>query len=41
MIGCHFGRFVQVTVAGGSYQDGLNTIIQGIPPGISKKVKGY
>lgn len=34
MIGCHFGKFFQVTVGGGSYQDGLNTIIQGIPPGM-------
>jgi len=34
MIGCHFGKFFQVTVAGGSYQDGLNTIIQGTPPGM-------
>ena len=34
MIGCHLGRFFQVTMAGGSYQDGLNTVIQGIPPGL-------
>ncbi|MBD3344218.1 MAG: chorismate synthase [Chitinivibrionales bacterium] len=34
MIGCHFGRFLQVTVAGGSYQEGLTAVIQGIPPGI-------
>ena len=34
MIGCHYGRFLQVSVTGGSYQDGLNTIIQGIPPGM-------
>ncbi|MBU1767578.1 MAG: chorismate synthase, partial [Candidatus Omnitrophica bacterium] len=34
MFGCHFGKFFQVTVGGGSYQDGLNTIIQGIPPGM-------
>ena len=31
MIGCHFGRFFQVTVAGGSYQDGLTAVIQGAP----------
>jgi chorismate synthase len=34
MIGCHFGRFFQVTVAGGSYQDGLTSVIQGVPPGL-------
>ncbi len=34
MIGCHMGRFVQVTVAGGSYQEGLVSVIQGIPPGV-------
>lgn len=34
MIGCHLGRFFQVTVSGGSYQEGLTAIIQGIPPGM-------
>ncbi len=34
MIGCHLGKFFQVTVAGGSYQDGLSAILQGIPAGI-------
>jgi len=34
MIGCHLGRFLQVTVAGGSYQDGLLSVIQGVPPGM-------
>lgn len=34
MIGCHIGRIFQVTVAGGSYQDGLSAIIQGNPPGM-------
>ncbi|MFC1736558.1 chorismate synthase [Candidatus Hydrogenedentota bacterium] len=34
MIGCHLGRFFQATVAGGSYQDGLTTVIQGAPPGM-------
>ena len=34
MIGCHLGRFFQVTVAGGSYQDGLTAVIQGVPPGM-------
>ena len=34
MIGCHIGRIFQVTVAGGSYQDGLTAVVQGHPPGI-------
>ncbi len=34
MIGCHLGRNFQVTVAGGSYQDGLSAVIQGNPPGM-------
>ena len=34
MIGCHVGRFFQVSVAGGSYQDGLTAIVQGVRPGL-------
>jgi len=34
MIGCHLGRFFQVTVAGGSYQDGMTAVLQGVPPGM-------
>jgi chorismate synthase len=34
MIGCHIGRVFQVTVAGGSYQEGLTSVIQGVPPGM-------
>ena len=34
MIGCHFGRCFQVTVAGGSYQEGLTSVLQGVPPGL-------
>jgi len=34
MLGCHLGRCFQVTVAGGSYQEGLTNIIQGVPPGM-------
>jgi chorismate synthase len=34
MIGCHIGRCFQVTIAGGSYQDGLTAVIQGHPPGM-------
>jgi len=35
MLGCHFGRLFQVTVAGGSYQEGLTTVLQGVPPGLA------
>ena len=34
MMGCHLGKCFQVTVAGGSYQDGLTAILQGVPPGM-------
>ncbi len=34
MIGCHIGRIFQVTVGGGSYQDGLVAVLQGVPPGM-------
>lgn len=34
MIGCHFGRIFQVTVGGGSYQEGLSAVVQGVPPNI-------
>ena len=34
MIGCHIGRMFQVTVAGGSYQEGLASVIHGVPPGM-------
>lgn len=34
MIGCHLGRNFQVTVAGGSYQEGLTSVVQGVPPGL-------
>src|SRR4030066_2363751 len=34
MSGCHIGRMFQVTVAGGSYQEGLTSVIQGVPPGM-------
>ena len=34
MIGCHTGRCFQVTVAGGSYQEGLTAVVQGHPPGM-------
>ena len=33
MIGCHIGRMFQVTVAGGSYQEGLTSVVHGVPPG--------
>jgi len=34
MLGCHIGRLFQVTVAGGSYQEGMTSVIQGVPPGM-------
>ncbi len=34
MLGCHLGRCFQVTVAGGSYQEGLTSIVHGAPPGM-------
>jgi len=34
MLGCHFGRCLQLTVGGGSYQEGLTSVLQGVPPGI-------
>lgn len=34
MFGCHLGKLFQVTVAGGSYQEGLTSVIQGVPPGL-------
>ena len=34
MFGCHIGRNFQVTVSGGSYQDGLAATLQGVPPGM-------
>ncbi|MBN2736061.1 MAG: chorismate synthase [Spirochaetales bacterium] len=35
MFGCHHGRLFQTTVAGGSYQEGLTTVLQGVPAGLS------
>ncbi len=34
MIGCSAGRNFQVTVGGGSYQEGLTSVLQGVPPGM-------
>ncbi|MDI9431232.1 MAG: chorismate synthase [Planctomycetota bacterium] len=34
MLGCHLGHNFQLTVAGGSYQEGLASTIQGVPPGM-------
>jgi len=34
MLGCCIGRNFQVTVAGGSYQEGLTSVVQGVPPGL-------
>lgn len=35
MFGCHFGRLFQVSVSGGSYQEGLTALIQGVPAGMT------
>jgi chorismate synthase len=34
MFGCHIGKLFQVTVSGGSYQEGLSATIQGLPAGM-------
>ncbi len=34
MLGCSYGSMFQVTVAGGSYQDGLTAHMQGVPTGL-------
>jgi len=34
MLGCDLGTLFRVTVAGGSYQDGLTVHLQGVPPGL-------
>ena len=34
MFGCHLGKVFQVTVAGGSYQEGLTAVLQGVPPAL-------
>ena len=34
MLGCHIGKLFHMTVAGGSYQEGLVTVLQGVPPGL-------
>jgi len=40
MIGCHLGRCFQVSVSGGSYQDGLSATLQGVPPGMLLSEQG-
>jgi len=35
LVGCHLGRLFQLTVAGGSYQEGLTAVVQGVPPGMA------
>lgn len=34
MLGCTYGILFQTTVAGGSYQEGLTALLQGVPPGL-------
>jgi len=33
-MGCHIGRMFQLSVAGGSYQEGLTSVVHGVPPGM-------
>ena len=33
-MGCHLGNLFQVSVSGGSYQEGLTSVLQGVPPGM-------
>ena len=35
MLGCDMGTLFRLTVAGGSYQEGLTAHLQGVPPGQS------
>lgn len=34
MLGCSYGTLFQATIAGGSYQEGLTVVLQGVPPGL-------
>ena len=34
MLGCDLGTLFKVAVAGGSYQEGLTVLLQGVPPGL-------
>lgn len=34
MFGCHLGKLFQVTISGGSYQEGLTSVLQGVPSGM-------
>jgi len=34
MLGCDLGTLFKLTMAGGSYQEGLTVHLQGVPPGI-------
>ncbi len=34
MLGCNIGTLFKVTVGGGSYQEGMTTHVQGVPPGM-------
>ena len=35
MLGCTYGTMFKVSVAGGSYQEGLTVHLQGVPPGLA------
>jgi chorismate synthase len=34
MFGCHVGKLFQLTIAGGSYQETMTAVVQGMPPGL-------
>jgi chorismate synthase len=34
MFGCHLGKLFQVSISGGSYQEGLTALLQGVPSGL-------
>jgi len=34
MFGCNIGKLFQVTIGGGSYQEGMTSHLQGVPPGM-------
>ncbi len=35
MLGCHIGKLFQVSVGGGSYQECMASMMQGVPPGMT------
>ena len=41
MLGCTYGNLFKVTVAGGSYQEGLSINMQGVPRVFISRRKRY